>query len=73
MTHPTTTATETPAFTPYIPPMGMADGEPTPEALAAWNTYWTAYQAEQAEREAARVATLLANPEPPLNWVPPAA
>ncbi|MGA4555219.1 hypothetical protein [Methylorubrum aminovorans] len=75
MTHPTqtTTATETPAFTPYIPPMGMADGEPTPEAVAAWNTYWTAWQAEQAERDAARAAILRANPEPPLAWVPPAA
>lgn len=70
MTHPT----QTPAFTPYIPPMGMVDGEePTAEALAAWTAYWTVWQAEQAKRDAARAAILLANPAPPAFWVPPAA
>jgi hypothetical protein len=73
MTHPTKTTTETRPFTPYIPPMGMADGEPTPEALAAWNTYWTEWAAEQAKRDAAREAILRANPTPPISWVPPVA
>ncbi|ACB80025.1 hypothetical protein C0214_10930 [Methylobacterium sp. DM1] len=69
MTHPTTTtATETRPFTPYIPPFSGA-----PEELAAWNAKWTQWAAEQAKRDAAREAVRLANPEPPLNWVPPTA
>lgn len=73
MTQPTT-ATETPAFNPYIPPLSGPNGEePTAEALAAWTAKWTAWQAEQAERDAAREAIRLANPPPPLNWVPPVA
>ncbi|MFJ7441094.1 hypothetical protein ACIQW5_25950 [Methylorubrum thiocyanatum] len=74
MTHPTQTTTKIRPFTPYIPPMGLVDGEePSAEALAAWAAYWTAFQEEQAERDAAREAVRLANPEPPLNWVPPTA
>lgn len=57
MTHPTQTS-ETPAFNPYIPPFSGA-----PEELDAWNTYWTKWAAEQAERDAAREAILRANPD----------
>ncbi len=76
MTHPaqTTTATETRPFNPYIPPLSGPNGEePTAEALASWTAHWTAWQAEQAERDAARAAILRANPEPPISWVPPTA
>ena len=44
MTHPT----QTPAIPPYIPPMGMVDGEePTAEALAAWVAHLEAHFARE--------------------------
>ncbi|MGW9821995.1 hypothetical protein ACUXK4_004584 [Methylorubrum extorquens] len=59
MTHPTSsTAAETPAFNPYVPPASE-----TPETLAAWD-------AEYAEWKAGQDARIASGEEPPMSYLP---